>query len=145
MPRYSGGWHASSGTDWISRSRQLFQTGRKLTRILAGMRGFRQLTRCPDVRASACSTTRSHPAAPSVAPHFFRASCESKGTAGALRHTAVPDQHRAAATPQQIKAIYEMKRKGAWNGKEDEFARLEQDIFAAQKEKRILAPIYLTK
>jgi len=38
-----------------------------------------------------------------------------------------------------------MKRKGAWNGKEDEFARLEQDIFAAQKEKRILAPIYLTK
>jgi len=33
-----------------------------------------------------------------------------------------------------------MKRKGAWNGKEDEFARLEQDIFRAQKERRILAP-----
>jgi hypothetical protein len=48
-------------------------------------------------------------------------------------------------TPQQIKQNYEMKRKGAWNGKEAEFARLEQDIFKAQKEKRILAPIYLTK
>jgi hypothetical protein len=47
---------------------------------------------------------------------------------------------KATYTPQQIKAIYEMKRKGAWNGKEDEFARLEQDIFQAQKEKWILAP-----
>jgi hypothetical protein len=48
-------------------------------------------------------------------------------------------------TPQQIKQIYEMKRKGAWTGKEAEFARLEEDIFAAQKERRILAPVYLTK
>jgi len=48
-------------------------------------------------------------------------------------------------TPQQIKQIYEMKRKGAWNGKEAEFARLEQDIFEAQKERRMLAPVYLTK
>jgi hypothetical protein len=52
---------------------------------------------------------------------------------------------KATYTPQQIKAIYEMKRKGAWNGKEAEFARLEQDIFAAQKEGRLLAPVYLTK
>jgi hypothetical protein len=47
---------------------------------------------------------------------------------------------KATYTPQQIKAIYEMKRKGAWNGKEAEFARLEQDIFRAQKEGRLLAP-----
>ena len=38
-----------------------------------------------------------------------------------------------------------MKRKGAWNGKEAEFARLERDIFEAQKERRILAPVYITK
>jgi hypothetical protein len=48
-------------------------------------------------------------------------------------------------TPAQIKELYEQHRKGAWTGREPEWDRLEADIFAAQREGRVLTTPYLTK
>jgi hypothetical protein len=48
-------------------------------------------------------------------------------------------------TRTQIGQLYEQHRKGAWTGREDEWARLEADFFAAQREGRVAGGPYLTK
>jgi hypothetical protein len=48
-------------------------------------------------------------------------------------------------TPAQIKQFYEQHRKGAYVGREAEWARLEADFFAAQRENRVAGGPYLTK
>jgi hypothetical protein len=82
---------------------------------------------------------------------LFKGFNDSLREQGSGSRSSAPGRSRSAQgdkpvyTPQQIKQIYEMKRRGMWKGREDEFARLEQDIFRAQHERRILAPVYLTK
>jgi hypothetical protein len=48
-------------------------------------------------------------------------------------------------TNEDIKRLYEAHRKGAYNGREDDWARTEADIFAAQREGRVQATPYFSK
>ena len=48
-------------------------------------------------------------------------------------------------TREQIGELYEAHRKGAYAGREAEWARQEADIFSAQREGRIQGTPYLTK
>ena len=41
-------------------------------------------------------------------------------------------------TASQISKLYDQKRRGAYNGREQEWARLEADFFRAQKEGRVV-------
>jgi hypothetical protein len=45
----------------------------------------------------------------------------------------------------QIAALYEAHRKGEFANRESEWARIEQDFFAAQKEGRVIDHAYITK
>ena len=45
----------------------------------------------------------------------------------------------------QIQALYEAHRRGAYAGREAEWARIDADIIAAAREGRIDAPAYITK
>ena len=57
--------------------------------------------------------------------------------------------HRASGKPtytrETIGQLYEAHRKGAYAGREAEWARIEADIFAAQREGRVQGVPYLTK
>ena len=57
--------------------------------------------------------------------------------------------HRASGKPtytrETIGQLYEAHRKGAYTGREQEWARQEADIFAAQREGRVQGLPYLTK
>jgi hypothetical protein len=44
-----------------------------------------------------------------------------------------------------IKKLYDAHRRGAYNGREDEWNRIENDIFQAQREGRVQATLFLTK
>ena len=48
-------------------------------------------------------------------------------------------------TRETIGQLYEAHRKGAYAGREAEWARIEADIFAAQREGRVQGVPYLTK
>jgi hypothetical protein len=52
---------------------------------------------------------------------------------------------RPVYTPQQIAEFYSQHRRGLWAGREDQWARLEADFFAAQRENRVAGLPYLTK
>jgi hypothetical protein len=58
------------------------------------------------------------------------------------RHTAAPS--KPVYTRAQIQQLYEAHRKGAYAGREAEWNRIENDIFAAQREGRVQG-VYLTK
>jgi hypothetical protein len=57
--------------------------------------------------------------------------------------------HRSSGKPiytrETIGQLYEAHRKGAYTGREQEWARQEADIFAAQREGRVQGTPYLTK
>ena len=48
-------------------------------------------------------------------------------------------------TPDDIAKLYRKHQQGAYANREAEWSRIEQDIFKAQHESRIVAPPYLTK
>jgi hypothetical protein len=48
-------------------------------------------------------------------------------------------------TRETIGQLYEAHRKGAYAGREQEWSRIEADIFAAQREGRVQGTPYLTK
>jgi hypothetical protein len=52
---------------------------------------------------------------------------------------------KPTSTREQIGQLYEQHRKGAYTGREDEWNKIEADIFAAQREGRVQGPPYLTK
>ena len=58
------------------------------------------------------------------------------------RNTAAPSKR--TYTRAQIQQLYEQHRKGAYAGREAEWNRIENDIFAAQREGRVQG-VYLTK
>jgi hypothetical protein len=76
---------------------------------------------------------------------FFRGYQREAGRASSpqrSRNTAAPS--KPTYTRAQIGALYEQHRKGAYRGREAEWARQEADIFAAQKEGRVQG-VFLTK
>jgi hypothetical protein len=89
--------------------------------------------------------------------HFFRTferehgSPSSSGTQAANTTRPTPFGTRPNSignrtyTRQQIHDLYEKKRRGDYAKRPEEWARIEQDIFNAQHESRILATPYLTK
>jgi hypothetical protein len=74
-----------------------------------------------------------------------RASGSQPGTGHAPRRTPSAASDKPTYTPAQIKQLYEQHRKGAYTGREAEWARIEADIFAAQREGRVQGAPYLTK
>jgi hypothetical protein len=83
---------------------------------------------------------------------FFRGFQREGRGSGAQTSTHVTHPARAAVpsgkptyTPAQIKQLYELHRRGAYAGREAEWARQEADIFAAQREGRVQGTPYLTK
>jgi hypothetical protein len=62
----------------------------------------------------------------------------SSQSAGRVRSTA-----GAIYSRDQIARLYEQHRRGAYNGREQEWARLEHDIIRAGKEGRVLNPVDL--
>jgi hypothetical protein len=78
----------------------------------------------------------------------FRDQYEPTGGGGSISSSA--RRSRAAAvkptyTRSQIHALYEAHRKGAYQGREAEWARIEQDIFDSQREGRIVGPPWISK
>jgi hypothetical protein len=71
--------------------------------------------------------------------------------AGQSTSTSAPGHTRSASSGKNfysrddITRLYEMHRKGAFTGREAEWNRIEQDIFAAQREGRIEQRAYMTK
>lgn len=80
---------------------------------------------------------------------FFRSYQREAG--GTHASSAAPGRARSASsgkpsyTREQIGQLYEANRKGAYVGRESEWARIENDIFAAQREGRVQGLPYLTK
>jgi hypothetical protein len=76
---------------------------------------------------------------------FFKGYQREAGQASSpqrSRNTAAPS--KPIYTRAQIQQLYEAHRKGAYAGREAEWARQEADIFDAQKEGRVQG-VYLTK
>jgi hypothetical protein len=48
-------------------------------------------------------------------------------------------------TNDSIRKLYEAHRRGAYANREDEWSRIEANIFAAQREGRVQAALFLTK
>ena len=80
---------------------------------------------------------------------FFKSYEREAG--GTQSSSPAPGRTRSASsgkqtyTRPQIAALYEQRRQGLWAGREAEWARIEHDIFAAQKEGRVQGLPYLTK
>jgi hypothetical protein len=68
---------------------------------------------------------------------------------GGAHAASVPSRRTRSEKPiytrDQIRDLYAAHQKGAFIGRESEWARLEADIFAAQREGRVQGPPYLTK
>jgi hypothetical protein len=86
-----------------------------VARVKAFFEGFRRAERAGGTPATAVNSRRS---APSAKPVYTR---------------------------ERIGELYEQHRKGAYAGREAEWARQEADIFAAQREGRVQGTPYLTK
>jgi hypothetical protein len=63
----------------------------------------------------------------------------------ARRGGRAPSHGMATYTPASIRAFYEARRQGAYKGREEEAARIEADIFAAQHEGRVEMYPYVSK
>jgi hypothetical protein len=81
--------------------------------------------------------------------HFFRTFLQAEQAADRApdpgtrqRHAAVPLEKRIY-TKKSIAKLYERRRKGGFT--DAEWARLEGDLFQAQREGRVQARVYLTK
>jgi hypothetical protein len=75
---------------------------------------------------------------------FFRG-FQQQGHAPSATKSSRASSSRPTYTRDQIKQIYELHRKGAYAGREAEWARIKRDIFAAQREGRVQGAPYLTK
>jgi hypothetical protein len=75
---------------------------------------------------------------------FQRAIGGSQNPSASQRHARSARSGKPVYTREQIGKIYEARRKGAYAGREAEWARQEADIFDAQKEGRVQG-VYLTK
>jgi hypothetical protein len=62
-----------------------------------------------------------------------------------LRRTKASSSRGRTYTRDEIKQLYEAHRKGAYQGREAEWARQDADIIAASREGRILAPDWVGK
>jgi hypothetical protein len=61
----------------------------------------------------------------------------------ARRRSAAPGE--TVYTNDSIRRLYEAHRRGAYTNREDEWSRIEADIFRAQREGRVQAALFLTK
>ena len=76
---------------------------------------------------------------------FFRGFQQEAGQApAATRGVRTASSGKPTYTREQIGQLYEQHRKGAYAGREQEWARQEADIFAAQREGRVQG-VYSTK
>jgi len=77
---------------------------------------------------------------------FFRGfQQEHGGTHAASAASGRTRSEKPVYTREQIARLYELHRKGAFAGREAEWARREADIIAAGREGRVLGPPYLMK
>jgi hypothetical protein len=67
------------------------------------------------------------------------------GSVGASARRPRPAASKPIYTPAQIKAFYEAKRRGAYQGRESEADRIERDMFDAQRTNRIAMQPFITK
>jgi hypothetical protein len=75
------------------------------------------------------------------APQPERPLLESLAAPGRARTPAAttPPVEKQIITTADVNAFYDAKRRGAYNGRETEFAQLEQELFLAQREGRVRA------
>jgi hypothetical protein len=77
---------------------------------------------------------------------FFKKFLQEEGTSQTYSANANQRYYsKPTYTRESIGQLYEMNRRGDFKGREDEWARLEADIFAAQREGRVQMQPYLTK
>jgi hypothetical protein len=80
---------------------------------------------------------------------FFEGFRQAERAGGTQAQAVGSRQARSSGKPiytrEQIGQLYEQHRKGAYAGREAEWNRIENDIFAAQREGRIQETPYLTK
>jgi hypothetical protein len=75
----------------------------------------------------------------------FRSQGQSTGTTNTRTSSRRSSGSKPIYTNDSIRKLYEAHRRGAYNGREDDWARQEADIFAAQREGRVQAAPFLTK
>jgi hypothetical protein len=139
------GWHESSGTGSINRLNTRFQISERSIGIRDGIGGCWSTTHYRGLFASSYSTMRSHQGVPIVCLRFSMASCGTGPAPHATRGVRTASSKKPVYTREQIGELYELHRKGAYAGREAEWARQEADIFAAQREGRVQGHPYLTK
>jgi hypothetical protein len=76
---------------------------------------------------------------------FFRQFMRENGTGGQTSAAPARSSGKPVYTRAQIAELYSRHRKGAYAGREAEWARQEEDIFAAGREGRILSFDYISK
>jgi hypothetical protein len=78
---------------------------------------------------------------PPAAPQPAKPGLETLAAPGRARTPAAvtPPDEKQIITTADVNAFYDAKRRGAYAGREDEFNRLEQELFKAQREGRVRA------
>lgn len=102
-------------------------------RVLNFFKGF--------VSELAATTPADAPIVPAPAPGPEKTTLESLAAPGRARTPAqaTPPGEKQIITTADINAFYAAKARGAYNGREAEFAALEQELFKAQREGRVRA------